>query len=56
MAKSKYLRQTRNIKVMHPDYPKVVLFEARVFIVNLDTTFVEQITKVEIKYKLKEVN
>lgn len=56
MGKVKFAMQTRTIKVMHPYFKDVVLFEAKVKIVNMNTSLVEKIEGVNINYKLREKN
>jgi hypothetical protein len=54
MSGTKFAMQTRLIRVYHPVYKDILLFEAVVKIVNLNKKLVKSIKKIEIKYELKE--
>lgn len=55
MAKYKFSHQTRVIKVTHPQFPDIVLFEAVVRIANINKTFIEKIEGIDIKYSMKHL-
>lgn len=55
MSKPKFAMQTRIIKVYHPLYKDILLFEAVVRVINLNTKMVKSITKVNIEYELNDV-
>lgn len=50
---AKFLEQTRVIKVIHPSFKNIVLFEAHVKITRMRKDLVEKIKDVKIEYQLK---
>ena len=50
----RYKLKTKIIKVTHPIYKEVTLFEAKVDIFNFNADLVRQIEKIEIKYTLRK--
>lgn len=52
--KPKFGIQTRIIRVMHPTFKDVILFEAQVQIKNLNHDLVKSIKNINIEYQLKE--
>lgn len=51
--KRTYRFETRVVKVTHPNDENITLFEAVVKVFNMNTKFVKKITRVDIKYQLR---
>lgn len=54
--KQKYGMATRHLVVRHPENKDVVLFEAEVKIININSLLVKSINGIDIRYELTQPN
>jgi hypothetical protein len=55
MPKARHGLQTRVIKVLHPTFKDIVVFEAHVKIINLRLDLVKSIKSIKIEWDLKGI-